>query len=101
MHLRAAIMLNNNAGVDIEFTQSARRHKVGRGRIRQVLADPVAVVRIEEESGPRVRLLFLGDDATGRALEVIAVEERDRLVVIHAMDLRAKFRRLYEEGTEP
>jgi hypothetical protein len=59
------------------------------------------VVRIEEESDPRVRLLFLGDDATGRALEVIAVEERDRLVVIHAMDLRAKFRRLYEEGTEP
>ena len=62
------------------------------------MSDPVAVVRIEEEASPRVRLLYLGDDASGRALEVIAVEEADRLVVIHAMDLRPKFRGLYEEG---
>jgi len=44
----------------IEFTQSARRHKIGKARVRQVLANP--------------------------------------LVVIHAMDLRPKFRALYEEG---
>lgn len=62
------------------------------------MADPVTVVRLEAEDEPRVRVLFLGDDASGRALEVIAVEEVDRLVVIHAMDLRPKFRRLYEEG---
>jgi hypothetical protein len=61
--------------VFVEFTQSSRRHKIGRARIRQVMANPVAVVRIEEEA--------------------------DRLVVIHAMDLRAKFRTLNEEGTRP
>lgn len=66
--------------------------------MRQVMADPVTVVRLEEDEAPRVRVLFLGDDASGRALEVIAVEDVDRLVVIHAMDLRPKFRRLYEEG---
>lgn len=65
------------------------------------MADPVAVLRIEEENDPRVRVLYLGDDATGRPLEVIAVEESDRLVVIHAMDLRDKFRTLYEEGKRP
>ena len=59
------------------------------------------VDRIVEENDPRVRLLILGDDDTGRALEVIAVEEDDTLIVIHAMDLRSKFRELYEEGNRP
>jgi len=91
-------VFNNNVRVQVEFTQSARRHKVGKARVLQVLADPVVVERIVEEHDPRVRLLVLGDDESGRAIEVIAVEEDDRLVVIHAMDLRTKFRKLYEEG---
>lgn len=92
-------MLNNNESVRVEFTQSSRRHKIGRARVLQVLADPVVVVRMEEADYPRVRVLVLGDDASGRALEVIAVAEEDHLVVIHAMDLREKYRMLYEEGT--
>lgn len=82
----------------VEFTQSARRHKIGKARVRQVLANPLVVDRIVEEQDPRVRLLILGDDDTGRALEVIAVEEDDVLIVIHAMDLRQKYRALYDEG---
>lgn len=46
------------------------------------------------------RVLVLGDDATGRALEVIAIEEEGRLIVIHAMDLRRKYQHLYEAGKE-
>ena len=42
--------------------------------------------------------MILGDDDTSRALDVIAVEEDDVLLVIHAMDLRPKFRALYEQG---
>jgi Domain of unknown function (DUF4258) len=82
----------------VEFTQSARKHKIGKARVRQVLEKPFVVERIVEEHFPRIRLLVLGDDDTGRALEVIAVEEDDVLIVIHAMDMRPKFRALYEEG---
>ena len=85
----------------VEFTQSARRHKIGKARVRQVLANPVVVDRIVEVHDPRVRLLILGGDDTGRALKVIAVEEDEVFVVIHAMDLRQKFRALYEEGERP
>jgi hypothetical protein len=75
--LTPRILLNNNSGVPVEFSQSARRHKIGRARVRQVLADPVVVVRIEEPHDPRVRMLYLGDDESGGALEVVAVEEGD------------------------
>ena len=61
-------------------------------------ANPVVVERIVEEQDPRVRPCILGDDDSGRAVEVIAVEEDGVLVVIHAMDLRPKFRALHEEG---
>ncbi|MGH2907562.1 MAG: hypothetical protein ACRDKI_12445 [Solirubrobacterales bacterium] len=45
------------------------------------------------------RLLFLGDDADGNAVEVIAVVlSQDDLLVIHAMPLRNKFRERYEEA---
>ena len=43
--------------------------------------------------------MFVGDDDTGRALEVGAVEvSEDLLLVIHVMDLREKFSSLYEQG---
>jgi hypothetical protein len=45
------------------------------------------------------RLVFLGDDADGVALEVMAVElEGGDLYVIHAMDLRERYRPQYEEA---
>lgn len=71
---------------------------IGRTRVLEVLGDPVVVDRIVEPDPPRVRLLILGSDHSGRVLEVMAVEEDDRLVVIHAMDIRPKFRALCEEG---
>jgi len=45
------------------------------------------------------RLVFLGDDGEGTALEVMAVElEEDALLVIHAMPLRDRYRKQYEEA---
>jgi hypothetical protein len=41
----------------------------------------------------------LGDDANGTALEIMAVEgSKGELVVIHAMELREKYRDQYEEA---
>jgi hypothetical protein len=45
-----------------------------------------------------LRLVFLGDDEEGIALEVMAVELEDgALLVIHAMPLRDRYRKQYEE----
>jgi len=45
------------------------------------------------------RLVFLGDDAHGVPFEVVAVaNEAGDLRVIHAMKLRAKYQREYEEA---
>jgi hypothetical protein len=45
------------------------------------------------------RLVYLGDDADGVALEVMAVELEDgSLLVVHAMALREMYREQYEEA---
>ncbi len=45
------------------------------------------------------RLVYLGDDGGGVALEVMAVECDDGGIhVIHAMPLRSTYRRHYEEA---
>ena len=82
----------------IEFTQSARKHRVGRARVRRVMANPVAQAVLPAEQGRQARLVFVGDDESGRALEVMAVRTDRGLLVIHAMDLRPKWRALYEEA---
>ena len=56
--------------------------------------------RVSPPQGERdERILYLGDDADGVALEVMAVElSGNALCVIHAMPLRAKYRPQYEEA---
>lgn len=90
--------VGQNRVVLIEFTQSARKHRIGRARVRQVLADPVAEAVLPARLDMQERLVFLGDDESGRALEVMAVRTDRGLLVIHAMDLRPKWRQVYEEG---
>jgi hypothetical protein len=47
------------------------------------------------------RLVILGDDASGKALEVLAVEgPKGELIVIHAMELREKYREQYKEAKQ-
>ena len=88
-----AFLLNNNR---VRFTRSSRKHRVGRARIRTVLATN-PVVDITAEGDLRARLLAVGPDWTGRQLEVVAVIEEGYVVVIHAMDARPKLIRLYTE----
>lgn len=49
--------------------------------------------------GADPRFVFLGDDAMGIALEVMAVGVEDEsLLVIHAMLLRDRYQQQYEEA---
>lgn len=82
----------------VEFAQSARRHRVGRARVLAVLADPFVVLELPGGGSGDDRIVFLGDDASGRALEVMAVRISRGLLVIHAMDLRPKWRIHYDEA---
>lgn len=86
--------------VEVRFTRSARKHRIAAGRARQVLARPYVLVPVPPKEGVRdAMLMYLGDDHTGRALEVGVFPTADEvLLVAHVMDLRAKFRPLYEQG---
>lgn len=87
----------------LRFARSATRHRISKDRIRHVIAN--YRVRFEEPppdtGGARARsprVVYLGDDDQGRALEVMAVAGKDdELLVIHAMELRDKYRKRYED----
>lgn len=85
------------------WTAGARKHRVSRNRVRQVVehAGLYFVRSADPPARPDDALLFLGDDADGARLEVVGVELADgRLRVIHAMPMRASYQQLYEEARQ-
>lgn len=86
----------------ITFARSATRHRISRERSLYVIEHcGIQFIQGYWESLSDVdqRVVFVGDDLEGVALEVIAVEqEEDEFMVIHAMDLRSRLRTLYEEA---
>ncbi len=74
---------------EIRFTQSARRHRIGRASARHVLAgtEPTPVTT----SSGADAWLYIGPDEGGRELEIITLEVRPAdsaqpyLLVIHVM----------------
>lgn len=89
--------------VRLRFARSATRHRVARARIQYVIEH--CGLRFEQPapagspSESTARLVYLGDDEAGIALEVMAVElASDDLLAIHAMPLRDKYRAQYEEA---
>lgn len=75
--------------MEIRFTQSARKHRVGRASVRRVMAAVTPAGTMTEQGNPAWR--YVGTDDRGRELEIIAVEidgEKGRdgyLLVIHVM----------------
>lgn len=94
------ICVRHNCRVpEVRFTRSARKHRVAASRARYVLAHPYVIVPVPPKEGVRDEMLMhLGDDHTGRALEVGVFPVDGVVLVAHVMDLRAKFRPLYEQG---
>jgi len=89
--------------VDLKWARSATKHRISRERSRYIVEQ--CGLWFEQEPptkapvGASPRFVFLGDDAEGVALEVMAVElEGEGLMVIHAMPLRDRYREQYEEA---
>lgn len=91
--------------MNLKWARAATKHRISRERSRYVIEH--CGLRFEQEppadapAGASPRLVFLGDDAEGIALEVMAVELEDgSLLVIHAMPLRDRYRKQYEEAKD-
>jgi hypothetical protein len=87
----------------ITFARAATKHRISRERSLYVIehCGIQFVDRYWNPANPDVdrRIYFLGDDLEEVALEVVAVElEEEEFRVIHAMNLRNRFRNLYEEA---
>ena len=88
---------------EITFARSATKHRISRERSLHVIehCGCQLVDRYWNPASSDVdrRVYFLGDDLEEVALEVVAVEmDEEEFSVIHAMELRNRFRGLYEEA---
>jgi len=83
------------------WTAGSRKHRVSRSQVKFVVHEArVTFVRpAEPPQRPDEALLFVGEDQSGVAVEVVGVELADgRLRAIHAMTMRASYQPLYEEA---
>lgn len=81
----------HNRTMQIRFTQSARRHRIGKAHARYVMGayEPTRIPADDEHSE---RLVWVGMDDRGLELEIVAVLETDYLLVIHVMPRSLKTR---------
>jgi hypothetical protein len=87
----------------ISFARSATKHGISRERSLYVInhcgSQLVDRFWSPDTSNAERRFYLLGDDLEEVALEVVTAEsEEEHFKVIHAMELRKKFRVLYEEA---
>ncbi len=80
----------HNQVVQVRFTQSARRHRIGKARALHVINSTEPTV-VPADEATREQLVWVGPDDRGLDLEVVAIVEPDYLLVIHVMPYR--FRR--------
>lgn len=93
--------MTESAAMLIRFATSATKHGITHDQARYVI-EHCGLPFIESPpagSPGGDRVLFLGDDAQGVALEVIGLPVTDtELLVIHAMKMRRRYQRLYTEA---
>jgi uncharacterized DUF497 family protein len=78
----------------VEIHQSARKHGVADEDIRHAIDHALAIEDVGEDPD---RWLVIGSDRAGNLLEVVVlVTVEGAQWAIHAMRMRAKFRRLIE-----
>lgn len=77
----------------MRHTASARRHNISKARREQVIRNAERVVHAgySPHTGRPVHMV-IGRDDDGAELEVGVVYENGRIVIVHAMELREKYR---------
>ena len=75
----------------IEFTKSARKHKIGKQRVREVIATSTPTVFFE---GGVSKLRWVGTDRRGLELEILVLEEGEVWLIIHVMPLNFRRRKV-------
>lgn len=75
----------------MDVLRSAFRHGVDPEDIQHVLRNAVVVEEIAEDP---TRYLVLGADRTGKLLELVVMDRPQGPAVMHAMEMRAKYRGL-------
>ncbi len=85
----------------IRFTQAARKHKIGKARVVHVIEHATVAFTVSADDDRADRTVWLGEDHEGRVLEVMTIDIDDGLLVIHTMDIRPKYRGLYDRSTNP
>ena len=83
-------MAHNIEPAEIRFTQSARKHRIGKARAVYVIENYQPMAKNDSHSGEQ-NLRWIGIDDRGLELEIIAVVTPEYLLVIHVMPYR--FRR--------
>ena len=68
----------------VRFTQSARKHRIGRTHALYV----INLYDFQEDPEDPIRHRWLGSDVNGRELEIIGIDLDEYLLVIHVMPTR-------------
>jgi hypothetical protein len=87
----------------LKWARSATKHRISHDQSRYVIEHCGLCFRKSPPAGAPAdadtRLVFLGDDTEGMALEVMAIKLVDgRSLVIHATPLGDRYREQYEEA---
>ena len=81
----------------MEIDESALKHGVAETDIEHALANLIIDRALRPNASPPV-MISIGEDRSGRLLELIWLQFEDYDLVIHAMGLRRKFRHLLPKG---
>lgn len=79
--------------MEIRFTQSARRHRIGKRRALFVISTCELRELVSDDGRPH-RLLWQGMDDRGLELEVVGVRTPTGILIIHVMP------RIFRRGKE-
>jgi hypothetical protein len=70
--------------MNIKFTQSARKHRIGKARAMYVIENFPFILINDEEDG-KIQQVWVAIDDRGIELEIVAVVLEDYLLVTHVM----------------